>query len=196
MEIAGHAQHQDIRRVAHAHWDGRAALGQGPGGRFDRGYRPGLHVEDFTELTEHRVNREYLFPHPLLHRFADGLELMAHVLVLRAPQPVVTVHGRGIMVGCNGLPAGKAGDQHLGAAAESAIGIARAVPDQDHQVGIDQQAVALDAVAHRVLAEILQVGRFAVVIDQPSRVELIDDLLAQVPVEFFKGVLPMQADTA
>ena len=65
------------------------------------------------------------------------------------------------------------------------------MPDHDHEIGIHEQPVALDSIAHLVDAEILQIGRFAVVVDEAAGIELIDDFLAEIPVEFFEIVLTM-----
>ena len=100
---------------------------------------------------------------------------MAHVLMLRAAQPVVTVHRRGIVVGCDRLPAGEAGDQHLGAAAESAVGIAEQCPIRTTRSASTRRRLHWMRLPTGVLAEIPQVGGVAVVIDQTPRVELIDD---------------------
>ena len=66
----------------------------------------------------------------------------------------------------------------------------------DGQVRFCQQMIALNDVAHIVGAEIIQVWRFRIVVNQMSWPELIHNLLSQVPIPFLKGIFAVQPRSA
>ena len=68
--------------------------------------------------------------------------------------------------------------------------------DDDGQVRFGDQAIALHAVAHRVGAEVEEVGRLGVVIDETVRPEAVDDVAAQVLVPLLERVLAMKPHRA
>ena len=70
------------------------------------------------------------------------------------------------------------------------------MPDDDGQIGLGQQTVALDHIAHFILTVTAQIRRNGVMIHDAVRPEHINRLFPQVPVPFFQGVLTVQTHGA
>ena len=96
-------------------------------------------------------------------------------------------------MGCDGTPAGHAGDDHFVPAAVAAVWIAGAVADDNGHIGLRNQAVALNPVSHLILAQVEKIRCFAVIIQETIRIKLIDNVLTEIPIPIFQGIFAVQA---
>ncbi len=196
MKVPRQPEHQNVGGLLHVEVYVGAPVGQRPGGLLDLRDQAGLDVQDLRFLAEHGIDGKELLPDPLFHRTSDGCKLVPHVRGGGGAEPILAVHGPGGVVRGDRLPARQARDDHFIPPAVPAVGVSGTMPDHDRHVRLGHEPVALDTVAHGIGPEIAEIRRLDIMVDQAVGPEPIDDVLAEIPVPLFQGVLAVQPHAA
>ncbi len=68
--------------------------------------------------------------------------------------------------------------------------------DNDRKVCFRNQPITLDYIPQPIFSVITQIRRIGVMVDYSVRPELLNDLLAEIPLPLFPGVFPVKPHRA